>query len=80
MYNWMSLLLYVHVFYTQYYFKEGPNDVKQKRQWKPTIAHKSPFKKQEINIINKPTAAAKKLYNWIVQDNTKKRWIDDVSL
>ncbi|KAL8143488.1 hypothetical protein V2J09_016520 [Rumex salicifolius] len=56
--------------------EEENKDAKEKRQWKPTGAHKSPFKKRKINIIDKPTIEEKNLKNgeW-VENNVVDIWV-----
>ena len=47
------------------------DDVMGKRTWKPTGAHKSPFKHREIDVLDKPTNVEMKLYKWITENSSK---------
>lgn len=51
--------------------KEVQHANKDKRTRKPSDYHKSPYKKREIDVNQKPSAAENKLYKWITNDSSQ---------
>ncbi|KAL8137698.1 hypothetical protein V2J09_003699, partial [Rumex salicifolius] len=51
--------------------REEPNDITSKRVWKPSAIFKSPHKKRDINIDEKPSDAETKLYKWLIESDTE---------
>ncbi|KAL8161913.1 LOW QUALITY PROTEIN: hypothetical protein V2J09_013402 [Rumex salicifolius] len=53
--------------------KDQCREITNNRPWMPSDKHKSPNKKRDININDKPSSSEIKLYNWLINVNSEQK-------